>query len=90
MKNSNIDVDNYKPGAWNSQDLPDEPVIDPETGEMLTKKDIRKKFKKKPEKKKEVDGVMEYFKVDPSDPTQNLCHEFWLIGLGEFTSGFKV
>ena len=73
MKNSNIDVDNYKPGAWNSQDLPDEPVIDPETGEMLTKKDIRKKFRKKPEKKKEVDGVMEYFKVDPSDPTQNLC-----------------
>ena len=67
-----IDVDNFENNVFSN--LPDEVVVDPETGELLSKRKMMKRLKKKERKKKKhEEEVWDHFKVDPDNPEQVLC-----------------
>ena len=68
-RDHNIDVDSYElNGNYN---MPSENVVDPETGELLGKRSLKKKTKKV--KKKKYEEIWEHFKVDPENPHQTIC-----------------
>jgi len=54
---------------------PDEPIVDPETGEMLTKQEYKKKMRKKNAvtKERKSSVVWKYFHRDPDDPKKCIC-----------------
>lgn len=68
-KDHNIDVESYE--LTGNANLPSENVVDPETGELLGKKSLKKKAKKV--KKKRYEEIWEHFKVDPENPHQTIC-----------------
>ena len=90
LKFNNIDIDNYdleevrklerkKRADRRKELLPDEPVIDPETGNMLSKdalmKDIKIRETKNgnPRKPSKHSPVWEYFGPDPNNPAKRVC-----------------
>jgi len=74
---NNIDVDNYKKGS--DLLLPSEPVVDPETGELLSKNQMKKRIRHNGESKKTTcDAVWDYFKVNADNPTEFTCQLCWM------------
>ena len=72
----------------------DDPIIDPESGELVTKKDLKKKQRKKhvfTKEKKKHSIVWQYFKKDPDDPKRCICQICFkaLVYLGSNSSMFS-
>ena len=81
MKTQNLDVDNYKKDFPHQlPNLPDEPVVDPETGELLSQTKMKKKIRqeererrKRTERTELQEAVWEYFKVDTVNTKLKIC-----------------
>ena len=74
---NNVDVDNYKKGS--ELNLPSEPVVDPETGELLSKNQMKKRIRHGVEQRKTTtDAVWDYFKVNADNPTEYTCQLCWM------------